>query len=140
MIGSDIQYKSIFRLNQLQNRKETCRLTNCSKYAQEKKQLYNWQPRIFSKNIALKEGTRVYFNNIVLTDQRQLENQEESGFSFAIASQPFHNSKLQQIFRDHFSIPLKLIFFKFSQFSINPHIPRVYGKLPKVIIIQQNFP
>ena len=31
--------------------------------------------------------------------------------------------------------PLKLIFFKFSQFSTHPHIPRVCGKLPKVIII-----
>ena len=40
-----------------------------------------------------------------------------------------------EIFRTRFSRPLKLIFFKFSQFSINPHIPRVYGKLPKFIII-----
>ena len=52
----------------------------------------------------------------------------------------FHNSKLQKIFRDRFSRPLKLIFFKFSQFSTHLHIPRVCGKLPKVIIIQQNFP
>ena len=28
----------------------------------------------------------------------------------------------------------------FSQFSTHPHIPRVCGKLPKVIIILQNFP
>ena len=34
-----------------------------------------------------------------------------------------------------FSRPLKLICFKFSQFSTHPHIPRVCGKLPKVIII-----
>ena len=40
-----------------------------------------------------------------------------------------------EIFRTRFSRPLKLIFFKFSQFSINPHIPRIYGKLPEVIII-----
>ena len=31
--------------------------------------------------------------------------------------------------------PSNSFLFKFSQFSINPHIPRVYGKLPKVIII-----
>ena len=31
----------------------------------------------------------------------------------------------KKIFRSSFSRPLKLIFLMFSQFSINPHIPRV---------------
>ena len=37
-----------------------------------------------------------------------------------------YNSRLQKIFRNRFSRPLKLIFFKFSQFSINPHIHILY--------------